>query len=418
MSSVAVSKSRINGIVEAMPSKSYAHRIMICAALCNSPVTVSGITGSDDMLATMGCLKAMGAQFEPVGIDEYIITPIKQTKKAVLDCIESGSTLRFMLAVASAVGGEYTFTGKGRLAERPNDALLSVLSTHGVRVKGNGLPLEVCGHLLPGEYVVDGAVSSQFVSGLLLAAPLTGGKVTVTVEGGLKSRGYVDITVDVMKTFGVDVKVEGQSFTVEAGQKYLSPDRVSVEGDWSNAAFPLALGLLCGRVEVTGLNAQSLQGDMRAIDVMRLLGGNVKNEKGAFIARESRLFGAEFNVENIIDAAPVLSVLCAFASGESRICGVSRLRIKESDRLQAIIDIVQALGRSVRLEGDELIIGGSFSADKIKINGMNDHRIVMSGAVVGACVGDTVVTDIEAVNKSYPNFFEQFRNLGGVVDVI
>ncbi|MBQ9709687.1 MAG: 3-phosphoshikimate 1-carboxyvinyltransferase, partial [Clostridia bacterium] len=280
MSSVAVSKSRINGIVEAMPSKSYAHRIMICAALCNSPVTVSGITGSDDMLATMGCLKAMGAQFEPVGIDEYIITPIKQTKKAVLDCIESGSTLRFMLAVASAVGGEYTFTGKGRLAERPNDALLSVLSTHGVCVKGNGLPLEVSGHLLPGEYVVDGAVSSQFVSGLLLAAPLTGGKVTVTVEGELKSRGYVDITVDVMKTFGVDVKVEGQSFIVEAGQKYLSPDRALVEGDWSNAAFPLALGLLCGRVEVTGLNAQSLQGDMRAIDVMRLLGGDFKNDKG------------------------------------------------------------------------------------------------------------------------------------------
>jgi len=415
MPCVTVRRGPLCGSVNAIPSKSYAHRILICSAFADAPVLVKGMIYSKDMEATVSCLRALGVGVEDKGCGNFLITPVKHAKNAVLNCNESGSTLRFMLAVAPALGGEFTFVGSGRLKDRPNAPLLNALERGGIDIEGEGLPLTLKGKLSGGVYDIDGGVSSQYVTGLLLAAALVGEDFTVRIDGELKSKGYVDITLDVLSSFGVEVAVDGNCYTVRGGQRLISPGEITVEGDWSNAAFFLAAGLLGGSVAVYGLNENSLQGDMAVIDVMRALGGCIKFEKGAFIAQKSDLFGTDFNVENIIDAAPVLSVLCAFADGESRISGVERLKLKESDRLSAIIEMITALGGKATTDGHVLnIVGKRLSSGTV--DGKNDHRMVMSAAIAATVCGDVTVIGAEAVNKSYPDFFKDFKSLGGIVD--
>jgi 3-phosphoshikimate 1-carboxyvinyltransferase len=252
----------------------------------------------------------------------------------------------------------------------------------------------------------------------LLAAPLIGKTVKINVVGELKSKSYVDITIDVMRTFGVSVAVEGQTYTIVGNQAYQSNGNVKVEGDWSNAAFPLAMGLLCGNVKILGLNPNSIQGDMAVLDVIKRLGGSVKMENNAYIAQKSHLFGCAFDVENIIDAAPVLAVLCCFAEGESIITGIERLRIKESDRLSAIIEMINAIGGSASLFEGKLIIHGNKYLQGGVVDCKNDHRIVMSAVVAGGCCDNVTILGSDAVKKSYPSFFEDYLAIGGAFDVI
>lgn len=413
MSTAVIEKSKLKGEIEIVPSKSYAHRILICAAFCSKPTVIKGIINSEDMLATLGCLKALGAGVEELPDDSCLITPVFRVKTAILNCRESGSTLRFLLPVAAALGGEFTFTGSGRLSERPNGELLSVLKSNGVEIKGSGLPVTLKGRISGEYFKIDGGISSQYITGLLLATPLIGSDVKIEITGELKSANYVNITLDVMKIFGIDVKTYGNCFFIKGGQCYRTPEEIKVEGDWSNAAFFLAGGLLCGRVKVHGLNPFSRQGDRAVLEIINKLGGNVKYEKGAYIAQKSDLIGCDFCVENIIDAAPVLSVLCAFAKGESKISGVERLKLKESDRLGAIIEILKALGVRAEYESGVLIINGGEPHGGV-IDGKNDHRIVMSAVIAGAAVGGVKINGIEAVNKSYPSFFKDFLLAGGI----
>ncbi len=411
MSSVTVNKSRIFGRVKAVPSKSYAHRILLCAAFSDAPVKVNGLIPCDDVNATLGCINALGAKLS-FG-DQTTVTPVKHAKTAVLNCIESGSTLRFLIPICAALGGEYTFTGEGRLPQRPNAPLINALKTRGIQTEGEGLPLTLKGKLSGGDFLLPGNVSSQYITGLILAAPLIGDDVNIIIEGELKSVDYINITLDVMSQFGVKVSKTDVGYFIKGGQKYSSPKEISVEGDWSNAAFMLAAGLLCGRVEVEGLNPDSVQGDRKILEVLKLLGGDVKYEKAAYIAQRSTLFGNDFCVENIIDAAPVLSVLCAFANGKSVMSGVDRLKIKESDRLQAIIDMVSSLGGSAEYAQNKLTITPVHMHEGATLNGFGDHRMVMSGVVAGGAAGNVTVTGAEAVNKSYPDFFKDYAMLGG-----
>lgn len=415
MSAVTVEKSELNGRVCALPSKSFAHRILICSAFADRPVRVKGVGLGEDVQATLRCLSALGASVAKDG-DCYTVTPVKHAKSALLNCGESGSTLRFMLAVCSALGGEYTFVGEGRLPQRPNLELVDALRKHGVKVSADTLPITVQGKLSGGEFVLNGGVSSQYLTGLLLSAPLTGENVKISLNGELSSAGYIDITLAVMRAFGVQVEVNGGSYFIKGGQKYVSPNEITVEGDWSNSAFLIAGGLLCGRVEVEGLLPNSVQGDMAVLDVIKRLGGNVRYEKGVYVAEKSCLTGAKFNVENIIDATPILAMLCATAKGESEICGVERLRYKESDRLLAIIEALTAIGVRAHTDGKTLWISG---ADKLKrciIDGKNDHRIVMSATILGGYAGGVKIDGAQAVAKSYPTFFEDYRSLGGVFE--
>lgn len=415
MSDAVIKRSCLKGELSAIPSKSFAHRILICAALADGQTTVKGIIPSEDIEATLGCLESLGALAIREG-DKIAINPLKRAKNAVLDCNESGSTLRFMIAVAAALGGEYTFTGAGRLAERPNGVLISALEKGGVSVQGRGLPLKICGKLSGGEYEIDGGVSSQFVSGLLLASPLIGEDITIKIKGELKSKDYVNITLAVMEKFGVKAESASGKYFVRGGQRYRSAGEIEVEGDWSNAAFILAGGLLTGETAVVGLNPQSIQGDKAVLGAFEALGGRVKYEKGAYIAQKSPLFGAELNVENMIDAAPILAFLCAAARGKSVIRGVERLKLKESDRLAAIIDSVNSVGAAAYMDGDALVIEGNPDLRGGIIDGVNDHRIVMSAAILGAYSGVKIM-GTEAVKKSYPAFFGDYKLIGGDFDV-
>ncbi len=412
MSVATIKKSALNGKVSAIPSKSFAHRILICSALCDYPVKVYGAMQSEDIKATMGCIEALGGK---CGVDGGIITvtPIKHIKNAVLDCKESGSTLRFMLAVTAALGGEYTLTGQGRLSERPNGILIDTLNAGGVRIEREKFPITISGKLSTTEYVIDGGVSSQYISGLMLAAPLIAKRVIIRVLGEIKSQGYIDITMAVMGLFGAQVTRKDNVFIVEC-DGYRSPKEVTVEGDWSNAAFMLSAGILCGRVEVTGLDKDSLQGDRQILLAFKALGADVFMQDNAYIAKKTQLTGAEINVENMIDAAPILAVLCAFANGRSVLCGVDRLRLKESDRLSAIINMVNTLGARAKYESGKLIIEGNPNLKGGVVDGVNDHRIVMSAIVAGGAIGGVSVTDINAVNKSYPTFFADYSSVGGV----
>jgi len=394
---VAVYPGRLEGAVEAPPSKSHAHRLLICAALADRG-TVLEISGlSNDIGATVRCLRALGAGIEVTseGIRvNPIVTPVSG---ASLDCGESGSTLRFLMPLAAHLNCGAVLTGAGRLPDRPNGALLDQLLLHGATVDGTRLPMRLSGGLTGGEYKLPGDVSSQFFTGLLLALPLLSEDSGIIATSPLESGPYVDMTLDALRRFGVHAERTPNGFHVPGGQRYRSPGRATVEGDWSAAAFWLAANAIGSRVEVKGLNPDSAQGDRAAASIFRDL--------------------READVSRVPDLMPVLAAVMALTPGEHRITGAARLRIKESDRLYAMAGVLNALGGDIEELPDGLLIrGGRLRGGAV--DGFNDHRVVMAAAIAAtACEGPVTIRGAEAADKSYPNFFRDFARLGGKIDV-
>ena len=416
----------LRGGVRVPPSKSVAHRVLIAAALADAPTEIEISALNEDILATIGCLRALGAEIERTDAG-LRVSPIQRTSCAesagedeirvssdgesvcaesaggdgsrVLNCGESGSTLRFMLPVAAALGADCVFTGGGRLPERPNRILTDVLNAHGVCADRELLPIRLSGRLTGGTYAVAGNVSSQYITGLLLALPLCAEDSEIVLTKALESASYVGITLETLAAFGVRVLETPRGWHVPGGQHYRSSGRVRVEGDWSAAAFWLTANALGSRVECEGLSAGSAQGD-RAI------------------ARMLRDLGGEIDVSDTPDLVPALAVAAAAHPGRTHITGAARLRVKESDRLHAVAELLRALGGQVEELSDGLIIDGGRPFTGGTVNGVNDHRIVMAAAVAAtAAQGDVTITDAQAVAKSYPGFFEEFRRLGGRCDV-
>ncbi|NLD58160.1 MAG: 3-phosphoshikimate 1-carboxyvinyltransferase [Clostridiales bacterium] len=394
---VTVYPGPLRGAVEAPPSKSHAHRLLICAALADRG-TVLGISGlSNDIEATIRCLRALGAGIEVTdnGISVTpIVTPVLGAR---LDCGESGSTLRFLMPLAAHLNCGAVLTGEGRLPDRPNDALLDALLEHGAAADGRRLPIALSGGLTGGEYHLPGNVSSQYFTGLMLALPLVGGDSEIVATSPLESEPYVDMTLDALRQFGVIAERTPGGFHVPGGQRYRSPGRAAVEGDWSGAAFWLAANALGGRVEVLGLNPHSAQGDRAAASIFRDL--------------------REVDVSRVPDLMPALAAVMALAPGEHRIVGAARLRIKESDRLRAMAEVLSALGGGVEELPDGLRIrGGRLRGGAVSSFG--DHRVAMAAAIAAtACEGPVTILGAEAADKSYPHFFRDFARLGGKIDV-
>lgn len=393
----AVRPGSLRGVVDAPPSKSHAHRLLICAALSDRE-TVLEISGlSNDIEATIRCLRALGAGIE-VANNEIRVTPIAlPTPGARLDCGESGSTLRFLMPLAAHCNCGAVLTGGGRLPDRPNDALLDQLLQHGATVDSRRLPMRLSGGLTGGEYKLPGNVSSQYFTGLLLALPLLSEDSEIIATSPLESEPYVDMTLDAMRQFGVHAERTANGFHVPGGQRYRSPGHVEVEGDWSGAAFWLAANALGSRVEVKGLNPNSAQGDRAAATIFRDL--------------------REVDVSRVPDLMPALAAVMALTPGEHRITGAARLRIKESDRLRAMAEVLNALGGDIEELPDGLRIrGGKLRGGAV--DGFNDHRVVMAAAIAAtACEGPVTIRGAEAADKSYPNFFRDFARLGGKIDV-
>lgn len=392
---VKVSGTSVCGAIDAIPSKSYAHRISICNFLAGKePKAQLGSFTSKDIAVTESCLNTLrnGGQ--------------------VLDCGESGSTLRFMLPLASAIGGKKEFIGHGRLLSRPNDELFSVLSAHGVKVQALADKIVASGKLTAGEYHIRGDISSQYISGLLMALPALDGDSEIVLTTPLASAPYVDITLEVLKSFGVTVEVNANKYIIKGNQKYSG--QILPEGDWSNASAFLVLGAVAGTVTVNGLNLNSVQGDRAILNILKLAGACVTACSDSVTVKKSALKPFSFNAENCPDLVPITAVLGAFADGDTVIYGVERLKIKESDRIESTIATLNAFGIMAESDGHSITVhGGKVNAGKI--NSFNDHRIVMAGAVLGAgAKGDSVIVDAQAVDKSYPTFFEDYIKVGGV----
>lgn len=397
---VTVSGGPLVGEVAAPCSKSVAHRLLICAAFADGDTVLRGVTTSQDIEATVSCLQALGAEIAVQG-DCVKVQPIKDVKKnAVLDCGESGSTLRFLLPVAAALGSAVQFTGRGRLAERPLSPLYELLCENGCTLSPQGaFPLMASGAFAPRRVSIDGGVSSQFISGLLMAAPLLPHPVEIAVTGAVESRGYIDLTVAALRRFGVTVTERDNVFTV-AG-KYTTPRELAVEGDWSNAAFWLVAEAICpdAKLTVTGLCADSLQGD-RAIET---------------IIKETENLQKPLSVDasQIPDLVPILAVLAAAIPARSVIGNARRLRLKESDRLESVGAMLTALGGTVSVGEDCLVIDGTGRLRGGTVDACNDHRIAMSAAVAACiCDGAVTITGAEAVRKSYPQFYDELAGRG------
>ncbi len=415
---VTVSPSRVLGEVVAPPSKSAGHRSLICAAFCDQPVTVFNCGESNDMTATIQSLKALGAEICREG-STVKVSPVKRNNRnCVIDCNESGSTARFMLPVACALGAEnITFTGRGRLPERPFDIIAEALRKNGVTCSSNNLPMTVSGQLKAGRFEIAGNVSSQYISGLLLALSITEGVSEIVLTTPLESRDYVMMTVNELRTFGAEIEVFDDRFVIN-GKPNLTACNRTVEGDWSQAAFHLCLGAVNGNVTVKGLDINTLQGDSAIVELLKQFGAKVTVTYNGVNVKKSELNGITIDASQIPDLVPILAVTAAFAKGKTTITHAERLRIKESDRLKETALRLKAFGIDVTETSDGLeIIGGVPKG--AKITSANDHRIVMAFSVMAAgSVEESVIDGCEAINKSYPDFFKDFSSLGGECNVI
>lgn len=420
MSNIKITPASLNGTVSMPPSKSAAHRAILCAALADGVSILHPIALSNDIAATIACVKALGTT---TVLDGDTLTIDGRTtfnrKEVELDCGESGSTLRFMIPVAAAGSVNARFIGHGRLPQRPIGIYLDCLPKAGVtcRTEG-GLPLEINGTLQGGTFEIPGNVSSQFITGLLLALPLADTDSTIVLTSPLESSSYVDMTIDIMKAFGVDIIVTENGWKIKGNQRYI-PQNYTVEGDWSQAAFFLAAAAMGGSITIDNLNPNSKQGDKACAELFAQFGCTISQNDNKITATQNTLHGIEINAENIPDLVPILACTAAVCDGTTTITGAARLRIKESDRLAAITEGLSALGADITELSDGLIIHGKSNLHGGNVNGFNDHRIVMALAVTAIKSTEPVtISDRESINKSYPDFFEDYIKLGGNAHVI
>lgn len=410
----------LKGEITPPPSKSQAHRLLICAALAVEPCSIVCNGVNDDIMATMRCLNALGARIT-FSSGVFDVQPIELVKGGTLDCGESGSTLRFLMSVAAVLGADATFTGAGKLPQRPMGALTDVLSAHGMafeRHSADELPVTCSGILQGGKFTLPGNISSQYLTGLLFALPLAAVDSEIEVTGGLTSASYIDMTIDALRTAGISVERRNNIFTIKGNQQYRMPERVVVEGDWSSAAFWVVAGIIGKQpVTVCGMNNESLQGDSAIVDHLRSMGAFITVEDDRVAAVPSHLFGTELDCMDTPDLVPILSVAAAVAQGTTTFINVGRLRFKESDRLVAMKSVLASFSITSSVGEDTFTVYGGDPVALTPVESFGDHRIAMSAAILSTVAKEiTTISGSGCVAKSYPSFFEDFAVLGGTVE--
>ncbi len=411
---ICITPAPLGGREQAVPSKSHAHRLLLCAALCRESTLLHIPAPSQDILVTMDCLRALGCKIDSLPGGDFRLTPPEHFSPSPdLFCRESGSTLRFLLPVAAALGVEAHFSGEGRLPERPLDELLTQLMEHGAAFSAPLLPFTLSGKLKGGVFTLPGDVSSQYITGLLLAAPLMEEGCEILLTSPLQSAPYVEMTLSAMAQFGVTAEKTPQGFRVPPGQRYQSPGPIAAEGDWSGAAFFLCAGALGGPVTVSGLAPCSSQGDKAVADILRDMGAVLSWDGDALTVSRGTLRCVTVDSAPIPDLIPVLALTAACCEGESRFTNAGRLRLKESDRLSAICRMITDLGGTAFCEGDTLIVrGGTLGGGTVTSGG--DHRMAMAAAVAAClCRRPVIIGQAQAVDKSYPSFWEEYNKRGG-----
>lgn len=417
---VSITPHDLFGTVEAITSKSCAHRALICASFANGTTNITCPYISEDIQVTVDCLKALGTTIARTK-QGFRVVPAKgqnRPQSVQLNCKESGTTLRFLLPLLGALHVNATISAEGRLFSRPLDPLISELSAYGMSFTWlDEKFLEVSGQLTSGSFELPGDISSQFISGLLLSLPLLSSSSTIQITGPIQSKDYLAITEQVMQDFGITTAFDAQHaiYTIEP-QHYVCPGVYSIEGDWSNAAPWLAAGAIGQGIAVTGLSMQSAQGDRSILAALSLVGARVSRQQKGAACMMDHLRPFTISVSEVCDLAPVLAALAAFIPGTSKLTDIQRLRLKESDRVKSICNVLKAFGVTVELSEDqtELVITGGKQPASCIVDSCNDHRIVMMAAILASyATGPVVIMRAEAINKSYPLFFEHFKQLGG-----
>jgi 3-phosphoshikimate 1-carboxyvinyltransferase len=417
---IKIIRPALGGTIPAIASKSMAHRFLICAALAASETELVCSGTSNDIDATVRCLRALGADIAySNGVFHVSPIPRPVIGAYTLDVGESGSTLRFMLPVVCALGADASFRMGGRLPSRPLSPLYEELVSHGCILSSQGTsPLTASGRLTSGTYTLAGNVSSQFISGLMFALPLLDGDSQIDIVGELESKPYVDMTADALRMFGISIRLDRRaSYKISGNQRYIAPKSVAVEGDWSNAAFWLSLGAVTGQgITVTNLEPTSLQGDKSIADLLERFGACVVRSGTSVTVTRGRLRGVDIDAGNIPDLVPVIAAVASVSQGKTTIFNAGRLRIKESDRLETVTETLQSLGADIIETADGLVITGRQRLNGGTVDSRGDHRIAMAAAVAAAvCEGPVTINNADAVNKSYPGFFRDHAALGGRV---
>lgn len=455
---IGLTPSVLGGGLKIPSSKSVGHRLLICAALARGESQIYELTRSKDINATMAALRKFGASFEEShdlegrhywkviginarrgnhceeksvqtlglsGVQTIGMEPaqtIEPEAVQIIECGESGSTLRFLIPVGMAIFDELCFNGEGRLVERPIDEYFPILKASGVQVDYSGkLPLHLKGRLLSGRYELSGAVSSQYTTGMIFAAPLLTGDTEIQIIGEMESKAYIDLTIESLRLFGIRVERRAYHAFKIKGEQQFKPQQVVVEGDYSQAAFWIVAGLIgTNSIAISGLNPNSVQGDRMIIELVRAMGGILEWEGNVLKVHPSQTKGIEIDAAQCPDLIPVLCVLAALSEGETNVVNGKRLRFKESDRITATVTELKRMGATIEETTEGITVKG---VDRFRggcvIDGWNDHRIVMSMAIASTrCMEPIVIEGFRAIEKSYPTFFEDFERLGGVLEMV
>lgn len=431
---IMLTPSVLEGRLNIPSSKSVGHRLLICAALAMGESQIYGLTMSKDINATMVALRKFGASFEEtvdlegrhywkvIGITVRSGNHGVEKDVQTIECGESGSTLRFLIPIGMAIFETLCFNGEGRLIERPIDEYFPILVASGIQMDYSGkLPLHLKGRLMSGRYELSGAVSSQYTTGMILAAPLLVGDTEIQIIGEMESKAYIDLTIESLRLFGIEVERRAYDAFKIRGEQQFKPQQVVVEGDYSQAAFWIVAGLIGAKgIAISGLNLDSVQGDRRIIELVRAMGGILEWEKDVLRVHPSQTKGIEIDAAQCPDLIPVLCVLAALSEGETNVVNGKRLRFKESDRITATVTELKKLGATIEETAEGITIKG---VDRFTggcaIDGWNDHRIVMSMAIASTrCIEPIVIEGYRAIEKSYPTFFEDFERLGGLLELM
>lgn len=427
MSSVKIYPSKLKGEVKIPPSKSLSHRAIISASLSDGVSEIDNLIFSDDIKATLDGMRSLGSSIECIESEPheetYCVTLRGNSKVKTfnnqIDCKESGSTLRFLIPFAGITKDQMTFTGRGKLVERPLDTYYRIFDEQSIeyRNKDGNLPLQVKGMLKPGTFKIEGNISSQFITGLMFVLPLLSGDSKIEITTELESKGYVDLTLDILNKFNIEIENNAyKEFYIKGNQEYKSR-YYRVEGDYSQAAFWIVAGLLGSGVQCRDLDINSLQGDRAILEIVQRMKGNLNINEDKIEITESETEGVTIDATQCPDLVPILAVLGAVSNGTTKIINAERLRIKESDRLKAISTELNKLGADVKELKDGLLITGKRELGGGTVDSWNDHRIAMALAIASIkCTQTVIITGSDAVKKSYPDFWKDFADLGGQIN--
>ena len=412
---VKIYPSKCSGEIKIPSSKSMGHRAIICASLANGKSIISNLDYSDDILATIDGMRKLGANIQ-CEKDRLIIEGIENfdsLKENIIDCNESGSTLRFFIPIFSLTEEKISFIGKNRLLKRPQKIYEKIFKEQNLYYFQDEDKIEIEGKIKAKEYFIDGNISSQFISGLLFTLPLLEENSIININPPFESASYIDLTMEVLKEFGITInKVTPLRFEIQGGQKYIAKD-YKVEGDFSQLAFFAVLGALNNNLKCIGVNLNSKQGDKAIIDILKKSGVKIEEIEEGYLIHKGKVKGCEIDLGDCPDLGPILNVLAMYGEGEFKIFNAGRLRLKESDRISAMEEELKKIGVEIETTEDEIkILGKKNYLGNIEVFGHKDHRIVMSLAIAGTMLEKPIIIDgAEAVEKSYPKFFQDLESL-------